>query len=353
MSKPTPEGGFVLPALPPALKNLYAEPGAHRKWIKAAWFGSWKAGKSKALSSYPSPKLVADCGDGGILPYCNKERGDVPIMVNSFVAFQDLIKFAKKNEGVFKSLIADDYTELWAVWMQEWATANGLGNSDEILAHHWRAIKDPWKKAIRDLNHLKMHVGISARLKDILYKKSDAPPGEEGGLVIKTINTPEVEKNVPYMFDLMFLVEKDLNDKMEPTGKHRVSFWAGRVPDSMIGKLKIGRTWKFDSEDPASHVWNTVVAPLLPDWNEGAVEHLGPLDPTEAKASIKDVEKVGRLYDMGLATTIIRGEYNSIREYKQAFEDNGVLQILGQMDKKNKDALLAEHEKKKKALNGA
>lgn len=337
--------------IPADLRPFETPAGIHRGGIKAGWFGKWKSGKSRILAWYPSPKVVIDCGNGGIQPFLGPE--DVIFEAPNLEIYRKGMAFALKHESDFASVVIDDGSELWTGWMNDWQDEN-LKEGQDIVAKHWRPIKRPWKKGLRALARSKMHVGWSTRLKDIEYYKEETAPGVEDPKVkVKPVVSLEGEKNVPYIFDLIFYTEAIFDFNGRPTPEHKITFWAGRVPLNLVSQLYIGKSWSFDARDPVS-VWEKIIEPIYDKWTVGAVEHLG-IDPAKAKQAMLEIEEEAMDAGEGLARRILRQDFKTLQEYSETWVKNDLTNIISSLPPKTKEELMRQHvdnrqrlEKKKK-----
>lgn len=367
--------------LPPELQPLASKAGAHRKYLKALYFGPAKAGKSYNLAHFPRPLLAIDCGEGGIQPYLT--ANDTCLTAEHPQEFLDVLEWAFNNEDHFESVVIDPYTASWSDWMEYWREKlekqrkpgveekrrlRDMLDDDlkkEFKPQDWPAIKKAWKGAARLLMRARFHVGAAAWERSTQFKKPTVDdeketPGlrasdEEGGgkIIIRTVETPDVEKSLPHIFDLAFHVDYEHDRKDRPTGLYKVRFYFGRIPPSCRGELFIGKEWEFDTRDGEipPDPWSYIIEPLLPHWKVGAVEQLGADRPEHVRKVLHEIDEAGKDHDYGLAMRLIRdASYESMQDYEKAWKDNNLERLVSLLDKKQRAEVMAAHEKTKEGL---
>ena len=339
----------MLPDLPSRLSRLSVPTGVHNRGLKTLWFGSWKAGKSYALASFPRPVLGIDCGEGGLAQYFPKDDPDCRVIsVTSKDDFQAAVDWALKHEDVLQSVLVDPLTALWEDHRDQWQTDLGV---EDIRGGHWAKVKKPWKLNLKRLQRAKFHVGYSAWVRETEFTEADAGPGVRGKLSIKPQNVPAVERTVGFVVDMIFEARKVLDELNEPTPKHEIIYWGGRRPASIPpDQLFIGQRWKFDERKPVS-VWDTVIAPLLPQWKVGGADlqvdaGLG-IDPSmdgvehQEMNSIVQDEAVGRLLRL-------IADQTSLAAYREVWPK--VQEEMMTLDERRRALVVAAHTEAKERL---
>lgn len=330
--------------LPPELERLRLQTGVHRKFLHFLVFGGWKTGKSTFLSHMPRPLLGIDCGEGGIAGYLPKDAPDVDVIyVTNPEQYTAAIDFAIAHEKDIASVAVDPLSELWTDHLDYW---NEKLPGEEIRGSQWRFVKGPWKYNLRRLMRASFNVGYSAWVKDVEYIEEDAGPGEKGSLIIRPQVVPQIERTVGYTLDMIFetAVRKDKLNR--PTPRHEVTYWGGRRPLSVpANELYIGRKWTFDARNPVS-VWETVIAPLLPKWDDGAVEHLG-IDPKEAGKALKEMDQIAEDVEVGRLVRLIEEQTDETR-YAQHVWPTEIAPTLMQLPPEAVARVRKAHEAKKK-----
>jgi hypothetical protein len=334
------------PPLPPSLASIQLPTGVHNKWLKFIAFGGYKTGKSWFLKDMPPPLLAIDCGEGGIGMYLPKNDPNyVCIQVTTPPQFMDAINWAVKNEKWLNSVAIDGFTTHWGDHMDWWTEELEV---EEIKGGNWRQVKPPWKLNLLRARRATFHVGYSAWVKETLYTEESEAPGEKASLKIKPQAVPALERTVGYTIDMLFECGVKLNQLQQPTHEHFVRLFGGRRPLSVPPKdFHIGKTWNFSAKQP-ENVWDTVVAPLLPKWEENGIEHVG-IDPKAAARAEADLQEVAQDNEVGRLLRIIKERYTSMADAKQAWEQE-VHPALAKLPKDRREAVMAAHEKAKKAL---
>ncbi len=333
--------------LPASIQRLLSQAGAHRRGLKILFFGPPKTGKSWALASFPHPIFAIACGEGGIEPYLQPELGDVCVTVSEPSEYEEVLTFSL-NDPRYASIVIDNVNLLWEDWMDHW---NEHFGGDQIKGGQWRKVKGPWKKLLRDVMISEKHVGMSAWLKDILYKEEEAAPGQKAGLKIYGQDNPQVEKNIPYALDLTFRTGNKLDKNYAPTNIHILKFYGGRRPRSVSPEdLFTGKEWKFDARKPVESVWDVVVKPFYEKWIEGSVEHLGNEHPPDIERGRDGLKEVGDDADVGRLIRLIEKQTDFAHYKAQVYPTDIEPGLLG-LSKVRRQAVIDAHEKKKKELS--
>ncbi len=309
---------MTLPAAPPGLTTIPT--GYTHPFFNVVIFGGYKSGKSTFLSHFPKPLVAIDCGDGGISPFFHQSDPDVIVFsVTSPPEYSIAVDYCLKNQDTIASVVVDPLTELWTDTMEHWE--DELGREDGLKGSDWRKIKGPWKIHLRRLKRATFHVGYAAWLKDTNYSedRTHAGPGEKGTLSITPQAVPQLEKTVGYAVDMIFETATGLDSMNRPNGKHVVTFWGGRRPLSIPAEeLHVGKKWTFDAAKPVN-VWDTILAPLLPKWEEnGKMVALG----VSASQRTKEMKGLDQLASDAHLGEILRrmGEIKDPAGYREYFQ---------------------------------
>ena len=319
--------------------------GAHRRGLKVLAWGEAGAGKSYFLAHFPSPKVVIDCGEGGIQPMLSPDRSvDIPFTVIEPQHFLEVIEFVLANEKKLASVVIDPLSVLWEDWMDSWSAKLG----GDIRGGDWRLVKGPWKVFMRQLMRSHMHVGFSAWMRDLIYEQADAPRGERGALQIRPQEVPQTEKRVPHHIDLALQWYIGRDQKNRPTTQHHAKVSKARRPRSIDPKdLHIGKEWTFDELNPVDP-WKAIIEPLLVNWDEGAVDYLG-VDPREASLEMEQLEDAAHDQEVGRILRLIDKPYKTLDQYKRVWDEE-IEPAVELMGAKHRQTILPAHTKKKDEL---
>lgn len=327
--------------VPANLKSLQSQPGTHRRGIKGIIFGPAKSGKSYFLAHMPKPRVLLDCGEGGIQPYL--EEGDICLTIESAQSYLDAMSFIKTNQHIIASVGIDPITALYQDWMDDWS--NKLGG--EIAGSDWRKVKPPWKLALRSLMRAPFHCFFAAHQKETWFG-SDEPErkGQKMPLLVKAQDTANVEKSVPYTVDLLLRSDNVVDQMRRPTAEHRIIFYGGRIPLSLVGELYIGREWLFNSMK-RPNPWNEVITPLLDKWSMGAVDHLGISNPEHFEAVRAEVLSTGSTFTLGEIIKLLDScPSKNLEEYNEWWQTN-IASAVNTLDKAAFKSYILAHEAKK------
>lgn len=332
--------------LPPSLAALQLTAGAYRAGLKLLITGRSKTGKSYFAASAPGPLLAMACGEPGIIPYLDPARGDVGLEVHTADDYYAAIDYAVKHEKDFATFISDNDNLAWTQTLEDFEDAKG----GEIRGGDWKKIKGPRKAALRSLMRSKINVIFTCWLREIVYKQEEVAPGVQGKTELLPAELPEVEKNVPYAVDLIFLTDVKKDKLFRPTNIHTVTYMGGRRPRTVPpDELYTGRVWSFDSRKPVASVWDEVVKPFRDRWVEGGSEHLG-LDPREAARAGGEMESAWQDQETGRMLALI-SQQTSLAMYQEVWRTS-IEAPLNSLDEQHKQLVLQAHKAKKKELGG-
>ena len=280
--------------LPPELRAVGVAPGCHRGGFKSMIHGPAKSGKSYWLASQPSPNLALACGENGIGMYMNKAAGDYVIQVYNADTFDKAVRFATKNEKNFASLSIDNGNIAFKQWLEHWEKELKV---DEIKGKSWKPTKESWNELTFMLMDTMMNVGMGFWPRGAKWTQEEtesAMPGAEAKtkLKIQEQDVAHAETKIPFAIDMMFKSDIVLDKKFAPTPIHTITYFGGRRPVTVPPEqLYTGKVWKFDSrKPPVEGPWQHIVGPLLPYWNEGAVDHLD-VDPAKSEAARSEIRE--------------------------------------------------------------
>lgn len=336
-----------LPPLPPALHRLRVPTGVHRRWLKFVVFGGWKTGKSYFLSTMPRPILAIDCGEGGIGMYLPKDDPQVHcVNVTTPAEFDAAIEYALRNQDKIASVAIDPITELWTDYMDWWSDEL---KTEQIQGGQWKKVKAPWKNNLRRLMRANFHVGYAAWLKEVQYEEGAAGPGEKGKLEIHQVLLPALERTVGYTIDMLLGTNVARDRLNQPTSTHIVRFWGGRRPLSVPPtELYIGKEWRFDARKPVSP-WDTVIAPMLPQWEVDGMEDLGAIgdvSPAEQARGLREMQQLGDDAELGRLLRLIAESTDASKYRASVFPE--IQLALPTLPADAVKVLQAAHEAKKK-----
>lgn len=336
--------------IPPILQQQLIHAGTYRKFMKILWIGRYKTGKSFALASYPKPILAASGGDeDGISQYLDKTQGDVAFRIETPDQLAAFVDFAVRNVDHFRSCVLDPITLIYDDYQDAWSAKFG----GEIKGKNWNPVKAPWKIFRRAMKRANIHVGMSAHLKEVQYENEAGAPGEKEKLVIKPVEMPRIERQLPYDADLMFQCHQQLDKKNRPTPIHEIEFIGGRRPRTIAPTdLYTGKKWIFDERKPESP-WEKIIVPLLAAWEEGATDMVGfdgmDLDPRGAQDDLAETESMSQDYLLGSMLTAIAAQ-TSLAEYSSGAWPEKILPFIDKLTPDRKAQVLQAHEAKKIAL---
>lgn len=334
-----------LSPIPGALNQLSSPAGYHRRGIKAIGFGESGGGKSWLIASMPRPLAVIDCGaESGVQPYlraCKLDENGRPIIDLARVArgeedvcftvttpaeYKVALDWIIANQEILNSVGIDGFTNAWGDHMDWWQDELG---KEQIQGGDWRKVKGPWKANLKTLMKSRLNVVFTAQLRDLEYRKADAGPGVEGKLEIIPIELPAIEKNTPYVVDVVLQLGIVRDDKNRPTKKHFAMLTKGRRPLSIDPKsFYVGKKWYFDETAP-TNPWEAIITPVYKGVDDKmGIDYLG----MEA-ADVRDAEEeMRRAADDTLSGALLRllngTDFKSLQELK-GFWDR---EIAGQID---------------------
>ena len=272
--------------LPPELRAVSVPPGVHRGGFKSMIHGPAKSGKSYWLASQPSPNLVLACGENGIGMYLDKAKGDYVIQVYNANTFDKAVRFATSHEKDFASLSIDNGNIAFKQWLEHWEKELKV---EEIKGKHWKPTKESWHDLTFLLMNTLMNVGLGfwpRGAKWVSEEEESKMPGAEPSTKLKIYeqDAAHAEAKIPFAIDMMFKSDIVLDKRFAPTPIHTITYFGGRRPKTVPpDSLFTGKQWKFDSRRPVPEgPWQHVIGPLLPYWNEGAVDHLD-VDPVASE----------------------------------------------------------------------
>lgn len=305
-------------AIHPLLRQAADLAAQYRNFQKFLIYGGWKEGKSYVLASaivsvlkeHPDKHVVLiDGGEAGIQMYLPNPKSEPRLHIFSIVegddspdtldAATDLI-IQHRND--ISMVAVDGIDNLWAYIIGAFEERLHV---EEIKGGNWRHPKKPWKRFVRTLQGVPATVGLTAKIKEVLFENTPGKPGQADQLTIRAIDAPSTERNVPYVFDIVFKTENVKDKKMRHTSKHQVSLAGFRRPSTIpASEMYIGRTWEFDGKKEMSEVnpWETIMNPWKGRWanEEQPAEVRGLDEEVEAQSEndfrISDLnEEVGRL----------------------------------------------------------
>lgn len=342
---PTPqEKPAPILIVPPSIARLRSPVGLHRRGMKVLVYGESKSGKSTTLASFPNPILAIDSGEGGIGLYLDSAKGDECFEATNPEAFLNLCEFALKHENHFKTLVIDPVTTTWEDWMDYWSEKFG----GDIKGPQWNQVKGPWKVLAKQLNRSKLNVGQAAWLKDLVWERPESQPGVQGQLQIRAVEVPQVERKTVYHVDILLQTSIVRDAKNRPTNKHRITLAGGRRPRTVDpSHFHVGKTWDFDSKKPTSP-WDTIIAPIAAQWDDGAVDYLG-MDAREAGAESVELEKATQDYTVGCMLRVI-AEQTNFQVYRDRVWPNEIAPIIDELDAEHKAIVMKAHEEAKVRL---
>lgn len=339
----------IFPTLPRTLAVLESNVGGNRRGLKVLVYGPPKSGRSYFLSWFPGPLYVLACGESGIEPYLDKERGDKCLSIHHgddlLAAIQFVLSLGSKSP--WRSVLIDNINLAWEDYADEWTTTLGV---DEIKGGNWKKVKGPWKAMVRKLMRTNLHVGMSAWIRDLRYSQDESMPGVKGQLEMTAQDNPHVEKTVLYAPDLIFKTDFVRDAKYKPTRQHQVIFYGGRRPRAVSpADLYTGKVWQFDSSKvPPDNVWEKVIGPIIDKWEEGGVDFLG-VDPDEAMNELREMEDASQNETLGRLLTLIAGQTN-LAEFQKVWAAEVEPAFMGLVEERRKQVMNAKERKKTELL---
>jgi hypothetical protein len=351
-------------ALPPELARLVSKTGKHKAGKKILGYAKWKRGKSEAASSMPNPIFALACGEPGIVPYLQPDKGDVGLEIYNPDDMFRALDYAYKHADQFPSVAIDNVNLGWSQHLdaeeekRESAEArerSGVGRGDTgIQKHEWSAVKANWFDFLHKTGQSPQNVFLTAWVQDVVYRKVAVAVGPGIADKVSTVpmeaDVPKTEKTVPYYPDLIFgfnAVEDKLGHLTEVI---EVTFRGGRVPPNIPPEmLHLGKTWKINTrKDPRRCFWDKVIMPLDPYWKEGEVEVIG-LDAAEVERGRAEVGRVHDNAEVGRLLTKIGDFAGTLDAYSKLW----TAELVGPMQElppKQKALVREAHERKKKEL---
>lgn len=296
--------------LPASLVGSQLTVGVHRRHIKGLVFGGPGTGKGFFLSSVPGRYVLLDTGEDGTALYMPEGRKVAAINVDTAPKYMDAMEWCLRNAGGIDAVLADGVNHAWEDWMDYWAAKLG----HDLQMQDWRLVKGPWKDLHWRLMRAPFHLFYTCHLKDISFEK----PAGGGAAEVKQVEVAQIEKSLPYLFDLILQAEKELDAKKKPTGWHRYTVIKCRRPLSVPpDKLFTGQFFRSHEKTPIDP-WKQIIEPLLPFWSDGAVDVLGT-DPAVEQGERAEMARAASAQVLDHILTVIESQ-TTLEGARAAFE---------------------------------
>lgn len=286
--------------LPPRIQRLVSPSGAHRRGVKALFYGGPGAGKSYAAATFPGPCCHLNVQEGGINPYADPD--DLVLDVTTMLDYIDVIRWLCEpaQQAHFQSVTVDPGSGIWSIYLEEEESKHGIIGESKWP---WAKLKREWKRVICLALLAKWNFLWTAHMKDTAFERVKGAPGEKSLMEVRSgVKLAEGEKKVPYIMDWEFLVELGRKEDGTPDGKHHYICTKVRRPKSIPPtELYIGKRWTFDDKAPKGF-YEPVIAPYRAALDVGAVDHLG----TDLEEEVSVLTDLDNAYQGSVLGDLIR-----------------------------------------------
>lgn len=214
-----------------------------KKRAKVLMFGSWKVGKTTAVSQLPKSYFI-DTEDA--TDWCQNEilsRGGIIKKTSSFDEVSQIIEYlGSHNPGImdgepyeYWSLVIDSLTPLY-LNLQETLSKDGGG----LTIQQWGKLKTKWKNFMLRILDLDMNVFVTSH-----------ETVEYGAEMTRIGTKPDSEKRDPHWFDFDFLLE--LADKNDINSDRYIITKGQRSP---LGKPIFPNRWRWSYNAFSEYLFN-------------------------------------------------------------------------------------------------
>lgn len=273
--------------------------GVHRKHLKILAFGGPGSGKSTLAAAAPGRVVLLDGGERATGLYMDESRVVRSLDVSQPDVYMAAMEWCIKNAGEIDSVVCDGINHIWDGWMDQWAEKL---DREQLQAQDWRQVKGPWKAIHWSAYNAPFNLVYTCHMKDLQYERVKGVTGD--ATKIKPIELPQIEKSMPYLFDMIVHMRLERDDKEIPTGWHRMTLHKVRRPRGVpADKLHVGLFFRSHEKAPVDP-WQQLTEQVLPLWHMGAVDTLGTDPRQEGIEREEMMEAAGAVVCDGLLTLI-------------------------------------------------
>jgi hypothetical protein len=297
-------------------------------YLKAGIYGFAGSGKT-FTATLMALGLSQDIGDGKPVAFFDTETGSdfmipkfeqagVELLVAKSRAFADLLTFVREAEETCSVAIIDSITHVWVELLSAFQKDNGV---DEILFHHWGAIKEEWRGFTDLYLNSQLHIILCGRAGTI-WKMEKNERGKKELIDSGTKMKAETEMG----YEPSLLIEMERIKKSEEKRDSKLKGWIHRA---YILKDRADLMHGEEIDDPTYESFDAVVKFL----NVGG-EHLG-IDSSRTSEGMFGNPAQSR-YERKKQVEI------TLEKIKNVFVEQG-LDGTAKDDKKKRLALLTQH----------